>query len=111
MDRFAKGNLCQLWGSSQAAVADLLVHSTDSTYVFADGRFVGDAILHDQLSKDKVAASLFTQGARACLVIRMEMWRTIEHPKIIKNWTEARGNRDFRVETLLTRQESVGGQT
>lgn len=91
-ETFKDGELAQQWTNSQQAVAGLLLHTRDSTHVFVDQHFIPDAVLHQKLRGDDVATTLFEAGAQACLVITLQIWRTVESDSVHNNWTAAYSN-------------------
>lgn len=76
--RLKKANMLKLWGKDCQAIADLLVHTADSTYVFFDGEFIKDQHLHEQIGTHRLGHEEQFNKSKFWVILRMQVWRTIE---------------------------------
>jgi len=82
----SEGQICKAWCEAQEAVARLLLCTPIGTSVFYGDVFIPDRDLHAVLTQDGIASDLFEQGAKACLIVNLATWRTVEAPIFKENW-------------------------
>lgn len=82
--RLKSANMLKLWGKNCQALADLLVHTKDSTHVFFDGEFVKDEHLHTELCNHRTGLEQLFSRAVFWVILRMQVWRTIEDQETTK---------------------------
>jgi len=76
--RLKKANMLPLWTKECQAIADLLVHTPDSTHVYFDDQFIKDEHLHAQILTHRVGHETQFDKAVFWVILRMQVWRTIE---------------------------------
>ena len=112
INAFSNGNVCQMWQRPQQHVAELFVQNMNSTHVLSRNelaetspqvQFVEAPQLHAQLGRDKITSQLFEEGAEACVVMRLQVWRTVDSKEAESEWTDVdNGNSRFEISTIST---------